>query len=59
MKIRTISEVFLDPTKEHERVQWMRKMEGYACVCEVSSLVVFRKIEEVEVPDKDMKGEER
>ena len=59
MKIRTINEVFLDPTKESEKVQEMRKAEGYVCVCEVTSLVVFRKIDEVEVPDKDMKGEER
>lgn len=53
MKIRTIREVFLDPTKESEKVRAMRLIEGYACVCEVSSLVVFRKIEEVEVPDKE------
>ena len=32
MKIRTINEVFLDPTTESEKVQEMRKMEGYACI---------------------------
>ena len=59
MIIRTTYEIFLDPTTESERVQEMQKMKGYVCVCEVSSLVVFRKIDEVEVTDKDMKGEER
>ena len=46
MKIRTINEVFLDPTTESEKVQEMRKMEGYACVCEVTSLELMEGLRE-------------
>lgn len=52
MRIRTTYEIFLDPIKEWRKIQEMQKTEGYECVCESTSLFVFRKIDEMEVKEE-------